>query len=115
MRSNYFYSFLLVIGTFFSNSVSAQFYNGSYQEFGQNRIQFNQIKWQSHDYERFKVETAQAVSQQAQALASNLKEHPRTLVGPQPAQAAAPKHGALVALGRQPARAAPRTQRTVGR
>lgn len=32
-----------------------QFYNGSYQEFGQNRVQFNQIKWQSHDYERFKV------------------------------------------------------------
>lgn len=36
-------------------NATAQFYNGSYQEFGQNRVQFNQIKWQSHDYERFKV------------------------------------------------------------
>lgn len=55
MRSNIFIGFLLAIGLLFSNPSFAQFYNGSYQEFGQNRIQFNQIKWQSHDYERFKI------------------------------------------------------------
>lgn len=55
MRAIKMYKFLLVLGIFFTGTLRAQFYNGSYQEFGQNRIQFNQIKWQSHDYERFKV------------------------------------------------------------
>lgn len=55
MAAKYFIGILLFFGLIFSQKANAQFYNGSYQEFGQNRIQFNQIKWQSHDYERFKV------------------------------------------------------------
>ncbi|HYG50037.1 MAG TPA: hypothetical protein VD905_03995, partial [Flavobacteriales bacterium] len=42
-------------GLVLTGTAYAQFYNGSFQEFGQNRIQYNEIKWQSHDYERFKV------------------------------------------------------------
>lgn len=52
-RINLVFSFLLLV--LCSTALQAQFYNGSYQEFGQNRVQYNQIKWQSHDYERFKV------------------------------------------------------------
>jgi hypothetical protein len=37
------------------NLVSAQFYNGSHQRFGKNRVQFQGFKWQYYDFERFKV------------------------------------------------------------
>ncbi len=48
---------LAILGFFLFISFSglSQFYNGSYQEFGQNRVQYNQIQWQSHDYQRFKI------------------------------------------------------------
>jgi len=50
-----FRHFTVLVLLVLSGTAPAQFYNGSYQEFGQNRVQYNQIKWQSHDYERFKV------------------------------------------------------------
>lgn len=34
---------------------AAQFYTGSFQEFGKNRVQYQGFKWQSYDFERFKV------------------------------------------------------------
>lgn len=48
----WFFVFILVSA---GSGLKAQFYNGSQQEFGQNRVQYNGFSWQSHDYERFKV------------------------------------------------------------
>jgi hypothetical protein len=36
-------------------TVRAQFYVGSYQEFGKNRVQYQGFKWQSFNFERFKI------------------------------------------------------------
>src|SRR5688572_11202942 len=48
--------FLLLIVFIFPALVSqSQFYNGSNQEFGKSRVQFNQFLWQSFSYERFKI------------------------------------------------------------
>jgi hypothetical protein len=48
--------FLLLISFVFSVLISqAQFYNGSNQDFGKSRVQFNQFLWQSFAYERFKI------------------------------------------------------------
>ena len=44
-------SFFLLITLF----GKAQFYNGSNQEFGKSRVQYNQFLWQSFNYERFKI------------------------------------------------------------
>lgn len=33
----------------------AQFYQGSIQEFGKNRVQYNTFAWKSHNYKRFKI------------------------------------------------------------
>ena len=46
--------FTLII-CFCVNESKAQFYTGSYQEFGQNRVQFNGFQWQSFDFQRFKI------------------------------------------------------------
>lgn len=32
-----------------------QFYQGSIQEFGKNRVQYNSFAWKSHNYKRFKI------------------------------------------------------------
>ncbi|MBI3134692.1 MAG: PD40 domain-containing protein [Bacteroidetes bacterium] len=32
-----------------------QFYQGSYQEFGKNRVQYNGFSWKYHNYQRFKI------------------------------------------------------------
>lgn len=48
--------FLLLILFVFPALISqAQFYNGSNQEFGKSRVQYNQFLWQSFSYERFKI------------------------------------------------------------
>jgi WD40 repeat protein len=38
-----------------SYSAQAQFYNGSQQEFGKNRVQYYEFDWRYQNYERFKV------------------------------------------------------------
>lgn len=40
---------------FFPFSLQAQFYNGSQQEFGKNRVQYFEFDWRSQNYERFKL------------------------------------------------------------
>ena len=38
------------------NTISfAQFYSGSYQEFGKNRVQYNQFLWKNQNFQRFKI------------------------------------------------------------
>jgi len=36
-------------------NVDAQFYQGSYQEFGKSRVQYNNFGWKYHNYKRFKI------------------------------------------------------------
>lgn len=45
----------MVLGVFFTFQSSAQFYQGSYQEYGKNRVQYNSFAWKSHNYKRFKI------------------------------------------------------------
>jgi hypothetical protein len=40
---------------FISFAAQAQFYNGSQQEFGKNRVQYYEFDWRYQNYERFKV------------------------------------------------------------
>ena len=40
---------------FLSHSASSQFYRGSYQEFGKNRLQFFEPNWQHQDYENYNI------------------------------------------------------------
>lgn len=47
--------FPFLLFTFFWGSSNAQFYQGSYQEFGKNRVQYNSFGWKSHNYKRFKI------------------------------------------------------------
>lgn len=42
-------SFLTAISSF------GQFYQGSIQEYGKNRVQYNSFNWKSHNYQRFKI------------------------------------------------------------
>ncbi len=46
---------ILLCMFFLGLGVKAQFYNGSNQEFGKSRVQFNGFMWQSFSYERFKI------------------------------------------------------------
>lgn len=46
---------LFIVFLFTALFPKAQFYNGSNQEFGKSRVQFNQFLWQSFSYERFKI------------------------------------------------------------
>ena len=46
---------VLVLMTFITQNASAQFYRGSYQEFGKNRLQFFEPNWQHMDYDNFNV------------------------------------------------------------
>lgn len=39
----------------FNRQAFNQFYQGSYQEFGQNRVQYNNFSWKHHNYLRFKI------------------------------------------------------------
>lgn len=57
MNTNSIYRFLITVLTLliFSFSAESQFYRGSYQEFGKNRLQFFEPNWQHQDYENFNV------------------------------------------------------------
>lgn len=47
---------LLVAGVLLlSLKTSAQFYRGSYQEFGKNRLQFDDFNWNHYDFQQFNV------------------------------------------------------------
>ncbi|MBK9191719.1 MAG: hypothetical protein IPM77_09500 [Crocinitomicaceae bacterium] len=52
MTLRYLHSFILVL---IFNISFGQFYQGSYQEFGKNRVQYNGFSWKSHNYQRFKI------------------------------------------------------------
>lgn len=47
--------FTIVFGVLFMSTSIAQFYSGSYQEFGKNRVQYNQFLWKNQNFERFKI------------------------------------------------------------
>ncbi|MFT4753147.1 MAG: hypothetical protein ACI85Q_000685 [Salibacteraceae bacterium] len=51
----YRFLFPLLAAIFVSQFAVSQFYRGSYQEFGKNRLQFFQPNWQHQDYENFNV------------------------------------------------------------
>jgi len=53
LRYHLFFIAILFLGI--SQSAYAQFYRGSYQEFGKNRLQFFTPNWQHMDYEDFNV------------------------------------------------------------
>lgn len=47
---------LLFFGLIFSSgSTTAQFYQGSVQEFGKSRVQYNNFGWKYHNYKRFRI------------------------------------------------------------
>ena len=47
--------FLLLFWMGFSNQSTSQFYTGSFQEFGKNRVQEVTFFWQFYDFQRFRV------------------------------------------------------------
>ncbi len=62
----------------FSANVKSQFYTGSHQEFGKNRVQHVNFAWQSHNYKKFNVFFYGGEKQHAEFVAravhENLKE-----------------------------------------
>ncbi len=52
-KSTYILLFFLIFQL--GNGATAQFYQGSYQEFGKNRVQYNGFSWKYHNYLRFKI------------------------------------------------------------
>jgi hypothetical protein len=48
-------TFLFLLACFTATIGYSQFYQGSYQEFGKNRVQYNGFTWKYHNYERFKI------------------------------------------------------------
>jgi hypothetical protein len=49
------YILLLFLANFGLNYCYGQFYQGSYQEYGKNRVQYNGFSWKYHNYKRFKI------------------------------------------------------------
>lgn len=49
------YFSLLILFVLFASMSHGQFYSGSYQEFGKNRVQYNQFQWKYQHFERFRV------------------------------------------------------------
>jgi hypothetical protein len=47
--------FLFILTFFLSSEGKSQFYNGSFQEFGKNRVQEVTFFWQYYDFQRFRV------------------------------------------------------------
>ena len=60
---------------FLTKISSAQFYTGSYQEFGKNRVQHINFFWQHHDYENFRVFFYGAEKTNAQYVARAVEKH----------------------------------------
>ena len=55
---NSFYRYILFVSVLFllfSSEGKSQFYSGSHQEFGKNRVQEVTFFWQYYDYERFRI------------------------------------------------------------
>ena len=73
-----YYSTLIVFFILLSYNSSGQFYNGSYQEFGKNRVQETTFFWQYYDFERFKVyfygDGATNTEYAAKSIHKNLQE-----------------------------------------
>jgi len=53
LKSTHFILLLLILC--FGVSSNAQFYTGSYQRFGKNRVQYKSFEWRHHHYTNFKV------------------------------------------------------------
>ncbi len=53
--SKYRFLFTVLAMLFISHLAMSQFYRGSYQEFGKNRMQFFQPNWQHQDYENYNI------------------------------------------------------------
>ncbi len=53
LKITYIFTFLILILTPLSGT--AQFYQGSVQEYGKNRIQYHGFSWKFHNYKRFKI------------------------------------------------------------
>ena len=77
MRSTktYLLTFVLLIITLLKNEANSQFYTGSHQEFGKNRVQHINFFWQHHDYERFRVFFYGGEKKQAQYVARSIHEN----------------------------------------
>ncbi len=50
-----YFGIVLILFMFSSKNGEAQFYNGSFQEFGKNRVQEVTFFWQYYDFQRFRV------------------------------------------------------------
>ncbi len=55
MNLKVFAIFLFLTLGLASSGVMAQFYQGSHQEFGKSRVQYNTFAWKFHNYTRFKI------------------------------------------------------------
>lgn len=53
MTQSFRYIFLLFVLTLLSFSAKAQFYQGSYNEFGKNRVQYREFLWQQYRFKEF--------------------------------------------------------------
>ncbi|MGB0391192.1 MAG: hypothetical protein ACPGD5_06465 [Salibacteraceae bacterium] len=55
IKQKYRFLFATIALLFISQLAISQFYRGSYQEFGKNRLQYFEPNWQHQDYENFNV------------------------------------------------------------
>ena len=55
MFKNCFKILVLAAFLFSGMALNAQFYQGSYQEFGKSRVQYNGFSWKFHAYKRFRI------------------------------------------------------------
>lgn len=60
---------------FAKQTAFSQFYTGSYQEFGKNRVQYINFVWQHHDYEKFRVFFYGGEKNHAQYVARSVHKH----------------------------------------
>lgn len=71
--TRYILSFVFVLA-FFAGS-KAQFYTGSHQDFGKNRVQHINFGWQYHDYQRFRIFFYGGEKTQAQYVARSVHKN----------------------------------------
>ena len=69
------YIFVLFALTIFSFNSFSQFYQGSEQEYGKNRIQYHGFSWKYHNYKRFKIYYSDANSDLALYTAKSLNHY----------------------------------------
>jgi Tol biopolymer transport system component len=67
--------YFLLIGIFFSKYSSAQFYYGSQQEFGKNRIQYQPFEWTYFPYDRYQVYLYEGGQELAKYVAVSMKKN----------------------------------------